>query len=156
MRPIINILLSFVATISFCIVFNIERKKTMYAGVGGALSWLAYELIVHFQLSPTIAIFGGSLAMGLYSEIFARRLKSPATIFFIPGFVPLVPGSNIYYSVRAAVSGDIELSAQEFITTLVRSGAIALGLIIASSLVVLYYSLRRIKLKTILKEIRKN
>lgn len=143
------------AALGFAILLNIERKKAFLAGLGGALSWLFYELVLLGQGSETFALFLGSMVMGLYSEVMARRLKSPATIFYIPGFVPLVPGSNVYYSVLAAAQGNTDEALAQFFLTLVFSAAIALGLIVASTVVAVYKAFGRTTLKKVLKEIKK-
>lgn len=144
------------ASLGFAVLLNIERKKALVAALGGALSWLFYELAMANSAEEAVARFFGSLIMGLYSEIMARKLKSPATIFYIPGFVPLVPGSNAYYSVLAAVQRNSQEALNQFVSTLIYSTAIALGLIMASAMVAIYKNVRRTNLKTIFKEFRKS
>ncbi|MFZ2256876.1 MAG: threonine/serine exporter family protein [Clostridiaceae bacterium] len=139
---------------SIAVLLNIERKKALVASLGGGLSWLIYELALLATANISISLFMGSMVMGLYSEVLARRLKSPATIFYIPGFVPLVPGSNVYYSVLAAVQGQTDEAINQFLNTIIYSAAITLGLIIASAIVAIYLNIKRITLKTIIKEIR--
>lgn len=154
-RDLTSVLFAFGAALGFAIMLNIERRKALFAALGGAVSWLVYELgLVAFDNIP-IALFLGSMAMGLYSEVLARRLKSPATIFYIPGFVPLVPGSNAYYAVLSAVQGDQNKALQEFLNTITFSAAIALGLILASAVVAIYINARKLTLKLLIKEIRR-
>ncbi len=153
-RAILSILFAFGAALGFAVMLNIERKKALFAALGGGLSWFAYELGLLATDNIAISLFLGSMAMGLYSEILARRLKSPATIFYIPGFVPLVPGSNAYYAVLAAVQGENAQALTQFMNTLVYSAAIALGLIFASALVAIYINAKKITLKILIKEIR--
>lgn len=152
----VSVLFSIVASGSIAILSNIERKKALVASLGGGLSWLIYELALLATSNNAISLFLGSLVMGLYSEVLARRLKSPATIFYIPGFVPLVPGSNVYYSVLAAVQGQTDEAISQFLNTIVYSAAITLGLIIASAIVAIYLNIKRTTWETLVKEIRKH
>lgn len=151
----ISVIFSFSAALSFAVLQNIQRRKALVAAFGGALSWMVFELGVQLDIGSSISLFLGSMVLGVYSEIMARRMKSPATIFYIPGFVPLVPGSNVYYSVLSAVQGDPEEALRQFLTTMTYSAAIALGLIIASALVAIYINSRKITWRTLFKEIRK-
>ncbi len=151
-----SVLFSIGAALSFSIMLNIERKKALVASLGGGLSWLFYELALLATSSVSISLFVGSMILGLYSEVLARRQKSPATIFYIPGFVPLVPGSNVYYSVVAAVQGNAGEAGIQFVNTILFSAAIALGLIVASAIVAIYLNIRRTSLDYIIKEIRKH
>ena len=152
----ISSLFAIVSAGSIAILLNIERKKAFAAALGGGLSWMVYELALLSTANLPISLFLGSMMMGLYSEVLARRLKSPATIFYIPGFVPLVPGSNVYYSVLAAVQGQTDEAINQFLNTIIYSAAIALGLIIASAIVAIYLNIKRTALETLVKEIRKH
>lgn len=150
-----RVLFALIGTLGFAVLINVERKKAFLAGLGGAFSWLFYELVLCGQGSVTSALFIGSLVMGLYSEFMARRMNSPATIFYIPGFVPLVPGSYVYNSVLNAAQGNADEALALFFLTMVYSAAIALGLIVASALVAVYKHIRRITLKKMIKEIKR-
>ncbi|UUM12778.1 threonine/serine exporter family protein [Clostridiaceae bacterium HFYG-1003] len=153
-RALVSVLFAFGAALSFAVLLNIERRKALYAALGGALSWFVYEAGLHTLDNVSVALFLGSMAMGLYSEILARKMKSPATIFYIPGFVPLVPGSDAYYAVLAAVRNELTESTTQLFNTLIYSAAIALGLIFASALVAIYINARKITLKKLFKEIK--
>lgn len=154
-RTISSIFFAAGASLGFAILLNIQRKKAIFAGIGGGLSWFAYELGLLVTNDFSVSLFIGSMALGIYSEVLARRLKSPSTIFYIPGFVPLVPGSNAYYAVLAAVRGDNNEALAQFMNTLIFSAAIALGLTVASAIVAVYINARRVTIKNLVKEIRR-
>lgn len=46
-----------------------------------------------------------SLAAALLSQVFARVLKAPVTIFLVAGILPTVPGASIYRSVYFLIQG---------------------------------------------------
>ena len=61
------------------------------------------------------------------AEIFARVLKTPATVLLIIGIIPLVPGGGIYYTMEALVNGDMAMFARFGLETVASAGAIAVG-----------------------------
>ncbi len=50
-----------------------------------------------------MASFVGAFMVGIYSEVMARKLKTPAMQFSIPGIFPLVPGITAYYAINSIV-----------------------------------------------------
>ena len=58
------------------------------------------------------------MAAALYAEILARRLRAPATLFLVPAVIPSIPGSNLYYTMQAAVRGQYALVGENAIGTL--------------------------------------
>ena len=77
--------------------------------------------------------FAATVTVALLSEIFARMLKAPATVFLIIGIVPLVPGGGLYYTMDALIDGDMALFAQKGIRAAGIAGAIAAGSSLVSS-----------------------
>lgn len=129
-----QVFLAFIIGLCFSVLWNVDRRYAIYCGLTGAIGWLAYQLTIAMNQAPIIATFIGSLMVGLTAEYLARRLKNPATIFSIPGFVPLVPGSNIYYAAEAAVMGQTDRSIEQFVMTITLSAAIVVALGIASQI----------------------
>ena len=41
----------------------------------------------------------------IYAEAMARVEKAPATVFYIPALIPLIPGGSLYYTMSYAVLG---------------------------------------------------
>lgn len=74
------------------------------------------------------------MAVALYSEILARIYKAPVTMFLIVGILPLVPGAGIYYTMEYCVSGNQIAFGQSLVHTLAVAGALALGIVLISSL----------------------
>lgn len=139
----IQVLMAFIASLAFSELFNIERTKAILAAIGGGLSWLVYLIVFQYTKSDITSLFMGSFAMSIYSEILARLQKSPATIFYIPGFIPLVPGATVYYSVYEFVIGNSQNGLNNFILALLKSGAITLGLVFAGALVIMIKNFKR-------------
>ncbi|ATD55326.1 threonine/serine exporter family protein [Clostridium chauvoei] len=146
-------LITFIATLGFGILFNIRGKKLFFAALGGAISWFVYLLGLSFDLTTLSALFISSLVFSLYSEIFARILKTPVTTLVICALIPLVPGGGMYYTMYEAVTGNIMKSIETGITTIASAGTLALGVIFVSTITRLFVSAKR---KREIKEYYKN
>lgn len=131
---ILQIICAFIATLGFGILFNVRDKNLLFASLGGALGWLAYLISMNMNNSVMMSTFVASLVISIYAEIFSRVLKNPVTLFLICALIPLAPGSGMYYTILAAVQGDIIQSLNKGIETLSIAGLIALGIITVSTL----------------------
>jgi len=139
LRFIKEILLAILATFGFGILFGIKDKKLFYASISGGLGWFFYIFALHVNLSPSIGFFLGSLSMTIYSEIMARKLRAPAITFLIGGLIPLVPGSGVYYTMYNLLNNDFEKALEKGVESLLCAGAIAIGILIGSTLCQIFY-----------------
>jgi uncharacterized membrane protein YjjB (DUF3815 family) len=128
-----QIILAFFGSIFPVILFNIDRKKIIWTGFCGAIGWAAYLVIYNYRNSPIIASFTGALVVGIYSEIMARKLKTPAIQFSIPGIFPLVPGITAYTTVRHIVEQNNSQAYLKGMQTIAVGGAIAFGIMLSSA-----------------------
>ena len=131
---IIEVIGAFIATFGFGIIFNIKDKNLYFAAICGALGWFVYKLSLSFGLKDTTSLFLASVSLSLYSEIFARILKTPVTTFIIAALIPLVPGGGMYYTMVEVITGDITKSLEIGINTLSSAGVLALGVVLVSSI----------------------
>lgn len=135
MEILTHILLSFIATAGFGIIFNAPTKSLFQCGFVGMVGWMVYWLILGAGFDVSIASFLGAFAIALIGHLMARYYKIPMIIFIVAGIIPLVPGGAAYDAMRHVVSNDyngaIPLAAKAFIV----SGAIAMGLVFAEVLV---------------------
>ena len=90
-----------------------------------------------------IACFFGACTVGLTSDIASRICKEAATIFVIPGVLPLVPGAGTYYTMLAVVEGNLDQAAAKGIETLAMAGAIALGLLVMGTIFQIFRGITR-------------
>ncbi len=126
---LINLAVSFVATVGFCIVFNIPRKHMLFCGLLGVISWGTY-ILLNGPVGPVVATFAAACLIVLLSRIFAVVRKCPTTILLIPGVIPLAPGSAIYYTAYYFVTNDMDKAAEYGFLTLKLAFAIVLGIIV--------------------------
>ncbi len=134
-NSIITIIASGLGGLGFALMCNIRSKRLVAAGVSAALISLIYmlfnQVIVNLLILNMICAILGTL----YSEIMARVLKAPSTVFLIPCIIPLVPGGNLYYAMYGIITNDTILLKTNANATLLASLGIAVGIVIVSVLV---------------------
>lgn len=147
MTIFIQTLCSFIATIGFAVIFNIHGKNLIFAGIGGGISWFVYSLCLKIHFSQTTSFFISAVIFSIYSEILARKLKTPVTTLVVCALIPLVPGSGMYYTMYEAVTGNIIHSIELGLNTLSSAGALALGVIFISTITRQYYLVKNKRYK---------
>lgn len=128
-----ELLLAFLGSFFPAVLFNIEKKNLGWAGISGLVGWAIYKMLTSITGMPIVATFFGAAAVGFYSEVMARILKTPASVLSISGIYPLVPGITAYLVVENVVIGDLEAAVSKGIETLAYAGAIAFGIMIATA-----------------------
>ena len=126
-----RILAAGLASFAFAVLFGVKGKNILLSGLNGALSYLAFSLCA--LSSPLLGFFAGGITMALFSEVFARVCKKPATLFLVPGLIPLVPGATLFNSILTALEHNPSGAVTLFYQMLLETGAIALGIILLSS-----------------------
>ncbi|WEG34651.1 threonine/serine exporter family protein [Amygdalobacter indicium] len=132
---------AFIASFGFAVFFGNRGKYIFLAAIGGALAWTSY--IYFLPISMALAAYVSGSVCAAYAELLAKIYKSPAAIFLIIAILPMVPGADIFNTMKAAVFQDYTLFSRSLNNTLTISGFIALGIIIIFSLVVLQKNIRR-------------
>ncbi|MEF2675058.1 MAG: threonine/serine exporter family protein [Eubacteriales bacterium] len=135
---------AFVGALGFALVFRLRKGLLPAAAIGGMLEWTIY--LISYNLIGGTAVFWpsmiASLFCSLYSEVMARKMKAPSTIFLVPGLIPLIPGKNLYYVMSYAVQNDwkqMQYNAAQLVQ-------FALGIVAGAAVIwVLVDFIRRIK-----------
>lgn len=128
-----QIILSFFGSLVPSIIFNASRKNLVWTGLSGVTGWILYIWVLNTTGDVVLSVFAGSIAIGLYSEIMARVLKSPATIYSLCGIFPIVPGVPAYNTIEYLVKHDLIKAASTGIETIASAGAIAFGIMLMSA-----------------------
>lgn len=136
----IQILTGMTGTLGFCVLFNIRGRRMVMTTLGGFLSWALFVLLSKFIDSDPISFLIVALVITFYSEIMARLLKTPTTTFIITALVPLIPGGSLYYTMAYAFESDAQRFISRAITTLELAAALAIGIIVASTLTKLFFA----------------
>lgn len=128
-----QIVLAFFGSIFPVILFNIDRKKIIWTGFCGAIGWATYLIVYNHIYSYVMAYFAGAFIVGIYSELMARKLKTPAIEFSIPGIFPLVPGITAYNTISCIVEQNYSAASSKGMQTLAAGGAIGFGIMLSST-----------------------
>lgn len=132
MQAVIQTLMGMLGAIGFSILFNVRGRKLVAAGAGAALSWLVYLLMYGIYEDKIFSLLCATVTVGILSEVLARIMKAPVIILFVPMLIPLIPGSDLYYTTSNLVQGNVE-ACTEYLSLVVReAGAIAFGIILVT------------------------
>ncbi|WP_379134889.1 threonine/serine exporter family protein [Paenibacillus sp. sgz500958] len=129
----LQLITSFIAASTFCILFNAPRQALLQCGLAGMIGWIVY-LQLDREWEIVTATFGATVVVGIISQIFARSFKMPVIIFSVGGIIPLVPGGMAYDAMRKFVENDYPQAVQIGTQALLLSGAIAAGLVLSEVL----------------------
>ena len=131
---LVQILAAFVGTLGFALLFNIRGKRLVFSSLGGLFAWFLFIVINKFILNEAIVYFIVAFAVSVYAEVMARVLKTPTTAFITASLIPLIPGGSLYYTMVHAFSGDYEQFLPRALYTLQLAAALALGIIVSTTL----------------------
>jgi uncharacterized membrane protein YjjB (DUF3815 family) len=113
------------------VLYRIPRSVLLYASFNGTVAWLVTYVLLQAGTNVVAASFVSALVIGALAEMLARALRKPATVFIIPGFIPLVPGREAFTTMQYLVEGRqldaLSMGAQ----TLFMAGAIAFGIFLS-------------------------
>ncbi len=126
---------AFISTAGFAVFFNIPRDSIVKSSLGGAISWIIYIVSIDFFSSSIAGALFASISVGLLGEFMAKRFKKPATVFIIPGIVPLVPGAGMYYTMLAIIDKNFASAAELGTEAIFIAITIAIGIIVSSSFI---------------------
>ncbi|MBB6451557.1 uncharacterized membrane protein YjjB (DUF3815 family) [Geomicrobium halophilum] len=129
-----EILICFMATVAFAIIFNTPYRLLWRIGCIGILAWMIYSSLPKIDVSLVPATALASFAASLVSYWLARRHRVPVTTFTIPGIIPLVPGGKAYETMLAFVDENYIEGLTQGAETLLHAGAIASGIVFALSI----------------------
>ena len=132
---LIQIFTGFLGSLGFGILFHIRGRNLIAASLGGLMSWTVFLLLEPLFPDETMRYFLSSGAVTVYSEIFARVMKTPTTTFLVPSLIPLIPGGALYYTMNYALNEQWPMFAAKAIYTLELAFALALGIIAMTTLV---------------------
>lgn len=131
------------ATFGFCILFHVPLRCMLPTAAIGGMGWFAYQLLMELGLGITASAFLAACLVALLADICSRLIKEAATVFVIPGILPLVPGAGIYYTMFHFIRGNMDKAGAWGARTLMIAGAIALGLLVVASVIRIVVNTKR-------------
>lgn len=131
LNSILEMFYCFAATFFFALIMNAPKKILILSSITASLGYLVYKYFI-IKGIPLLAFFLGTTLIAMLGEIFARRLKMPATIFIFPGVIPIVPGLGLYNTILALVQNDIFLALETGFNTILNIGCMAIAMALVS------------------------
>ena len=131
---IIEIIMGTIGSLGFGLSFNIKGKKLLFGCLGGTLAWTTYLLIKLLSGSEFLSYMIAAIAITLFSEFLAVKLKTPTITTLVAALIPLVPGSSLYYTMEQALKSDYEGFISMGSQTLEIAVALSLGIVIVLSI----------------------
>lgn len=101
---LVDALWSSIAALGFAILFNVPRRLLIGCLLTGALGHASRTVFQFFGLSVELGTLAAATLVGFASQLLARRLKAPASIFGITGAIPMVPGVYAYRTMIGILS----------------------------------------------------
>lgn len=134
MEIIKQMVFAFISTVGFSILFTTPIDCLIKAGIVGGAGWGVYYINQLFFDNNIISTLLASISVGFIGELFAKKYKKPATVFIIPGIIPLVPGAGMYYTMLNLVEKNYYSAADKGTETFFIAASISIGLIISTTL----------------------
>ena len=138
----IQILVSFIGCVGFAMYWNVHSLGIPISSLGGLFTWAAYLIAIKLGCGILGANFWATIIAAVYAEIMARIRKYPAITYLVVSLFPLLPGAGIYYTTAAVVQKNTELAYAKGSETAAVAGVMAVGILLVSTIVKLYYTLK--------------
>jgi uncharacterized membrane protein YjjB (DUF3815 family) len=130
-----------VASLGFAILFNVPVRTLLACALCGASGHAVRTLLMELGIGIELATLVGAALVGVFGELFARRWHAPASVFTVPGVIPMIPGTFAYGTMIGLVelasgAGEAVLleTAVNAIKTLLILASLASGIAAASML----------------------
>ena len=143
---VILVILSFFASLGFAIVFRIERKFLLYAGLGGGLTRIVYLILMQLTDNRAIYMMFAAMFAAAYAEFLAPKMKTPSTVFLYPSIIPLIPGDLLYNTIVGLVLHDSAAFKSNGISCAIALIWMSIGFVLISTM---NYYWRRHELRTL-------
>ncbi|MGN0297661.1 MAG: threonine/serine exporter family protein [Lachnospiraceae bacterium] len=125
--------LSILASIGFAIVFQIDKKDLIYAGLGGGITRIVYLIFMTFIPYRIVYIALAAFVSALYAEMVSGYKHTPATYYLYPSIIPLIPGDLFYYMCAGLIVGDTEMFENYAIQCTLALVGLGIGFVVCSS-----------------------
>ena len=140
MEELIRIIMVFFGGIGFSIMFNVHGYRLFLNAAGAVAAWILYLAAFAWTADVFWSYFIATLITAIICEILARITRTPTTLMIVPMVVPpLVPGGDLYNTFYNLIKSNEDLAIQYGIRLVLEIAAINFGIILAATLVKLYY-----------------
>ncbi|MBM7648234.1 uncharacterized membrane protein YjjB (DUF3815 family) [Bacillus ectoiniformans] len=142
----VHIVMSFIASVSFGIIFSVPKESLLKCGFVGMVGWMIYFLMTLNGVDAVPATVIAAFVIAVISQIYARAYRTPSIVFTVAGIIPLVPGGMAYNAMRHFVQNDYSTALNMAAKAFMISGSIAMGLVFSEVINELIKNKRSVKL----------
>ncbi len=132
-NPSVMVILSFIASVGFGIVFRIPPKDLWLAGLGGALARIALLTLTPLMPGRLSYMTVSALIAALYAEFLAVKRRQPSTYFVYPSIIPLIPGDLFFFSLTGLYIGNISGFINNGVNCLISLSGLSIGFVLSST-----------------------
>lgn len=132
-NPFLLIIFSYLASISFGIVFRIPPKDLWLAGLGGALSRISLLALTPLTSNRLLYMTISASIAALYAEFLATKRRQPSTYYIYPSIIPLIPGDLFFYSISGFYLSDSLWIKTNAINCILSLFGLSIGFVLSST-----------------------
>lgn len=121
------------APLAFAALFRARRRDLPWVMLAGWLGFLGSRAGAAW-LGPELGALVGALLVGLAGNVYARRLRHPASVMQVPGIMLLVPGSIGFESLDSFLANDVLIGMEAAFRMALVAGSLVGGLLFANAL----------------------
>lgn len=146
MNSVITIITAIIGTVGFSLLFGLNPKLLGYAALGGGISWSVYLLYSNFVSDNVfLCCFFSTIAVAVFVSILSSKIEVPTIILLAPSVLPVVPGSDLYYSFLYLYKTDWSKFLLHGKNAVLSLFAISMGMTIVYFVKSINYNLRALK-----------
>jgi uncharacterized membrane protein YjjB (DUF3815 family) len=131
---LLQVLAATLGTLGLAILFQVPYRQWFPCSLVGGFGWLVSSVLVHFGLPIVLSTVVATTVITILARLLSVLREVPVSVFLLTGIFPLVPGVKIYLAAAYAFSKDLALFGETGMEALMQSGAIVMGILMASSI----------------------
>jgi uncharacterized membrane protein YjjP (DUF1212 family) len=136
------VIFGIIGSAAFAVFFKIRLRRIGFATLAILLTYALYLVMDYYAESVFAVTLVATIFAALCSEILARIIKAPATVFLIPAILPFVPGAGLYDTISYIVQGELSTAWTYGGQVVLYFLGIAVGLSVVASIFQLIYPVK--------------
>ena len=132
-NPFLLIMFSYLASISFGVVFRIPPKDLWLAGLGGALSRISLLALTPLTSNRLLYMTISASIAALYAEFLATKRRQPSTYYIYPSIIPLIPGDLFFYAISGFYLNNLDWVKLNGVNCLLSLFGLSIGFVLSST-----------------------
>ncbi len=131
---LLRLITATLGTLAFAIIFRVDRRHLPVVSVAGLFTYFLFYTVSYLGGSIFLSALCAIAFTALFGEIAARIFHAPVLLYLLTGCIPIVPGGDVYYSMKYLLEGNTVLAGEKLLQTAEASLGIAGGIVLVSVL----------------------